>query len=73
MELTKKQIDFLREVNLNRDRKTSITEIGNKYFKCKGFVYKLLNKFSSEGIIIIQKGRKQLVVSLTDKGKELIK
>jgi hypothetical protein len=72
MKLTKKQVSFLRDIHNNKDNNRSVTEIGSAYFKCNAFVYQLLLKFSSEGILNLEKGKKLLVVTLTPKGIELI-
>jgi len=72
MKLTKKQVSFLRDIHNNKDSDRSVTEIGSNYFKCNAFVYQLLLKFSSEGILNLEKGKKLLVITLTPKGIELI-
>lgn len=69
MLLNDKPAKFL--LALSKERK-SVHEIGREFYSCNNSVYSALDRFSQWGLIEVDRGKKELKVKITAKGKEII-
>jgi predicted transcriptional regulator len=52
--------------------RTSILKIGRGFYSCNNSIYEALDRFSNWGLIEVTKGKRDLKVKITPKGKEVI-
>jgi hypothetical protein len=70
--LTKKQLLFLKSLNQNRERKVSVLKIGKQFFKTPNGIYLILEKFRVLKLTNMEKGDKEIKITLTKKGLQYI-
>lgn len=71
--LTPKQISFFLGLSLKRNKFNSVKAIGQEYFTADVYTYHVLNKLAKLGIIEVTKGKKELIVEITELGNKFIK
>lgn len=70
--LNKRQLSFLRCLNLNNCRKVSVHSLGKQYYHTERSIYMVLDKFLKAGLIDVFRGKKQLIVTMTALGHQII-
>lgn len=69
--LTPKQFYFFISIYNNHNR-DSILKLGGKHFQSPISIYTALDRLVEEKLIILDKGKKQFIITITQKGRDFI-
>jgi predicted transcriptional regulator len=54
------------------NQKGSVLKIGRDFYSCNNSIYEALDRFTDWGLIEVTKGKRDLTVKFTPKGKEVL-
>jgi predicted transcriptional regulator len=54
------------------NQRGSVLKVGRDFYSCNNSIYEALDRFSEWGLLEVIKGKRDLKVKLTNKGKEVI-
>jgi len=67
--LQQKPTGFLLALSRSRG---SVLKTGREFYSCNNSIYQAIDRFTEWGLIEVTKGKRDLTVKFTDKGKEAI-